>query len=67
MLEVLHPDRVGQFAAEELDDTQMDEENDDEFAVSSKPKQLASDVVRGFFLIFIGGEGGTRGFYFSLF
>lgn len=46
MLEVLHPDRVGQFAAEELDDTQMDEENDDEFAVSSKPKQLASDVVR---------------------
>jgi len=49
MLEVLHPDRVGQFAAEELDDTQMDEENDDEFAVSSKPKQLASDVVRGFF------------------
>jgi len=49
-MEALHPDRVGQFAADELEEgdqpMQVDDE-DDEFAVSSKPRQLASDVVRG--------------------
>jgi hypothetical protein len=50
MMEALHPERVGQFAAEELEEggqpMQVDDE-DDEFAVSSRPKQLAADVVRG--------------------
>ncbi|KAF7639332.1 LIM zinc-binding domain-containing protein [Meloidogyne graminicola] len=47
MLEILHPERVGQFAAEELEDQKMDNDDDDgEFVVSSKPKQLSSDVIR---------------------
>lgn len=50
MMEALHPDRVGQFAAEELEEGGQPmevDEDDDEFAVSSRPKQLAADVVRG--------------------
>ncbi|KAH7729560.1 LIM domain protein variant [Aphelenchoides avenae] len=43
-LDALHPERAGTFA--EGDDDAVADDEDDEFAVSSKPKQLSSDIVR---------------------
>uniref|UniRef100_A0A914E1A6 LIM zinc-binding domain-containing protein n=1 Tax=Acrobeloides nanus TaxID=290746 RepID=A0A914E1A6_9BILA len=45
VLEVLHPDRTGSL--EEDDDEPIVQDEDEEFAVVSKPKHLSSQVVRG--------------------
>uniref|UniRef100_A0AC35FRZ7 LIM zinc-binding domain-containing protein n=1 Tax=Panagrolaimus sp. PS1159 TaxID=55785 RepID=A0AC35FRZ7_9BILA len=44
--EVLHPDRTHAVAADATGDAGTDDEEEDEFATVSKPKQLSSDIVR---------------------
>uniref|UniRef100_A0A915D0J4 LIM zinc-binding domain-containing protein n=1 Tax=Ditylenchus dipsaci TaxID=166011 RepID=A0A915D0J4_9BILA len=49
MLEVLHPERAGTFGGAEQDDEEgqvQADDDDEEYAVSSKPKQLGANVVR---------------------
>lgn len=53
---ILHPDRAAALEAlsvEDIEETSQGDDDDDEFVISSKPKQLSGDVVRGIFDIFI--------------
>ncbi|CEF71621.1 Zinc finger, LIM-type domain-containing protein [Strongyloides ratti] len=46
---ILHPDRAAALEAlsvEDIEETSQGDDDDDEFVISSKPKQLSGDVVR---------------------